>query len=61
MDDFDEYGCYENDLQDFSDREAWEDAVSDINEWTALEERERDEMMGDDLCESTLIEDEDVF
>lgn len=26
---FDEYGHYEDDLQEFSDREAWEDAMAD--------------------------------
>jgi hypothetical protein len=40
---FDEYGMYENDLQTYSDNEAWEDAMAD-----AANEFEYDEY-GEDL------------
>jgi len=37
MDDFDEYGMYEDDLQEFSDREAWEDAMADASDGAFVE------------------------
>lgn len=32
-DDFNEYGQYENDYQDFEDQCAWEDMISDMHDY----------------------------